>query len=540
MFKPHFLSMTLTAIFLTACQSPSISNNNTLSNTQPSILMPTSTSTDSASVTEVVTPASVASPAQPEAANSTAIPTTEAALNVPSIQWQSCRNKAYKDWFDEVPKGLQCAIAQVPLDINQPKGKHIRLALSKMPATSKNPIGSLLIIGGGPGEQTLDFVDTSYYSTKITKSIRQRFDLIGYAPRGIFPSTPTIDCGKIDPESNDTQAFVEQCITNTDKDVLNNISTTEAFKDIEQIRRALGQDQISLLGYSYGTKVLSDFVQHYPSSVRAAVLDGVVDVTENYFDSLAGQEKGFQNSFERFAKYCLTHDACALRKGKDVNAEFHRFVRDVERKKLKDASGAYITADDILYRVQNNLYWSSSWEKILDLMFDFKRNNTYAYNEQSYGAYSDINPDTQDNSRDEVSLIAISCADGAPKNISREEYIAKSKWVDGLSPYDNYKAKKDEEYLDACFYWPNQGKDTYAIPKAPENLPQIIFVAQKYDPTTPWVNAQNMAKWFNAPLITRNGDGHTLVLTGESDCIDKAVVDYLLDPNKKVNSRECK
>ncbi|HAZ3572210.1 TPA: alpha/beta hydrolase, partial [Escherichia coli] len=63
----------------------------------------------------------------------------------------------------------------------------------------------------------------------------------------------------------------------------------------------------------------------------------------------------------------------------------------------------------------------------------------------------------------------------------------------------------------------------------------LLFVAHKYDPTTPWINARKMAEKFSSPLLTINGDGHTLALTGVNLCVDKTVVHHLITPKKAEN-----
>ncbi|ENC7554888.1 alpha/beta hydrolase, partial [Escherichia coli] len=40
---------------------------------------------------------------------------------------------------------------------------------------------------------------------------------------------------------------------------------------------------------------------------------------------------------------------------------------------------------------------------------------------------------------------------------------------------------------------------------------------------------------FSSPLLTINGDGHTLALTGVNLCVDKAVVRHLITPMKMGN-----
>ncbi|USS96367.1 alpha/beta hydrolase [Serratia symbiotica] len=71
-------------------------------------------------------------------------------------------------------------------------------------------------------------------------------------------------------------------------------------------------------------------------------------------------------------------------------------------------------------------------------------------------------------------------------------------------------------------------------------LPPLLFVGQRYDPATPYRNEQVMANWFKSPLITRERDGHTLVLKGADHCVDETVVDYLLAPKKPRHDKVCR
>jgi pimeloyl-ACP methyl ester carboxylesterase len=66
-----------------------------------------------------------------------------------------------------------------------------------------------------------------------------------------------------------------------------------------------------------------------------------------------------------------------------------------------------------------------------------------------------------------------------------------------------------------------------------------LFITQRYDPVTPYRNAREMASSFKSPLITREGDGHTLALTGVDSCVDDVVVDYLLSPKKPRRDKSC-
>lgn len=451
--------------------------------------------------------------------------------NVTSLQqtldWGSCND--YADWFstDDIPESMQCTTLTVPLDNDHPKGKTLSLALTRLPATGDYPIGSLLVIAGGPGDTSLDAVMTSLDDNEAVADIYQNFDIIGFAPRGVAPSEPAIDCGDYDEDS--AEAFIQACLTKSGQELLSHISTQDAVLDIERIRIALGETRLSLIGYSYGTKVLARYIEAFPSSVRAAVLDGVVDVTEDYFTALAGQEKGFEATFHRFAKYCTEFEECPFDDAKHYQKDFWAFLQDIDSKELSDQNENPITADDVLALIQDNLFWQEDWDTIIVLLGELKNAQTDIYNELIAADDSAMTSD--------LGLIAINCADGAPAD--KSDYLAQAKVVDELSPYNNYRPRDDDYYLDACYYWGQVGTDSTKPPVLSDALPQLLFIAQRHDPTTPYQNAQRMAKLFNAPLITREGDGHTLALTGDSLCVDNSVAKYLKSPTTPIHSQTC-
>ena len=94
--------------------------------------------------------------------------------------------------------------------------------------------------------------------------------------------------------------------------------------------------------------------------------------------------------------------------------------------------------------------------------------------------------------------------------------------------------------MESCHFWPHLGTDQARIPVVAKDLPKLLFVAQRHDPTTPYQNAVRMAQYFNSPLLTREGDGHTLALSGVSSCVDQEVVAYLLHNALLHNGYEAK
>lgn len=177
----------------------------------------------------------------------------------PSLNWQSCEKPQFASWFidKDITPNLQCAILEVALNPFSPKQsqqKSVTLALTRYPASQPNA-KNLVIITGGPGENSLDGIDNILSgNAPEADRLHENFNLIGYAPRGVPPSKPRIHCNA---NLADNQAFAKSCETLTGKNVLPYFNSQTASEDLNAIRQALGDDQLNAITYSYGTKVLA-------------------------------------------------------------------------------------------------------------------------------------------------------------------------------------------------------------------------------------------------------------------------------------------
>src|SRR3954453_21593512 len=153
--------------------------------------------------------------------------------------------------------GLQCATAQVPLDYDKPAGQKISLALIKLPATGKK-LGTLFTNPGGPGNSGVAFVRDEARDV-YTESVRARFDVVGFDPRGVGASTPVRCFDSADAQSafNATlpafpvgraqeQAFAaagadlgRRCRAHAG-DLLDHLSTADVARDLDALRAAVG------------------------------------------------------------------------------------------------------------------------------------------------------------------------------------------------------------------------------------------------------------------------------------------------------------
>ncbi|MBW0012265.1 MAG: alpha/beta fold hydrolase, partial [Mycobacterium sp.] len=109
------------------------------------------------------------------------------ALGQP-IQWTPCPPP---DPADNVPAGALCGQLAVPVDYHHLDGDVATLAMIRFPATG-DKIGSLVLNPGGPGGSGIDAAMGTVQS--LPPRIRERFDLVGFDPRGVGSSRPAIRC----------------------------------------------------------------------------------------------------------------------------------------------------------------------------------------------------------------------------------------------------------------------------------------------------------------------------------------------------------
>jgi pimeloyl-ACP methyl ester carboxylesterase len=109
-----------------------------------------------------------------------ALASTSAAMPIPELDWQPCA--------DPRQRGFDCATAQVPLDYGDPQGATLDLALIRHPATDPaHRLGALFFNPGGPGG--LGTVQLPAWLDFFPATLRERFDLLSWDPRGIGAST---------------------------------------------------------------------------------------------------------------------------------------------------------------------------------------------------------------------------------------------------------------------------------------------------------------------------------------------------------------
>jgi pimeloyl-ACP methyl ester carboxylesterase len=433
---------------------------------------------------------------------------------------------------------VQCGSLTVPLDDMHPAGKSVTLALARRPATGRR-VGVLFTNPGGPGASGVDFLRNapSVFKPEILKA----FDIVSWDPRGVGKSAP-IDCGnKLDSfyavnrdpvnaagiaaNVDATKQFVATCEHNS-KAELPYVSTEATVHDMDAIRGAMGEAQISYMGFSYGTYLGTLYADAFPQRVRAFVLDGAVDPALSYRDSTIGQASGFEHALNDFFDWCRDHSECGFAHGSDPRSAFDDLQNLITEEPIPakvDGESRTLGPGEFDIGVVSALYDGTAGFADLgsalaeaargtgDQLLQFSDRYT---ERQKGGTYSNQT----------AALYAVGCLDGpAPATTIGVEQLADN--ARRVAPHFG----PTTAWLGLpCTYWPVPAVSKPA-PVHAAGAPPILVVGNTGDPATPYPWAQALARELHSGhLLTYDGDGHTSYARG-SECVDKAVDGYLLN-----------
>ncbi|TDC57830.1 alpha/beta fold hydrolase, partial [Actinomadura sp. GC306] len=254
--------------------------------------------------------------------SATVAPLAEAG-GVPSRQpnWKPCAqgpDDAVGKALDQA--GAQCAELTVPLDHSRPDGRTIEIALSRLAATDRaHRIGTMVLNNGGPGEPTLGM---PLQVRAAMKDVGARYDLVGLDPRFVGRSTP-LDCGwpsgmflrsagptraRFDHQVAVQRDLARRC-ARRHADVLPYANTRDTARDIDLVRRVLGERRISFLGYSYGAYLGAVYTQMFPGRTDRVVLDSAGDPGKWGPRAMQGTEDEADRALHAWAAWAAEHHA---------------------------------------------------------------------------------------------------------------------------------------------------------------------------------------------------------------------------------------
>jgi pimeloyl-ACP methyl ester carboxylesterase len=455
-------------------------------------------------------------------------------------QWAACQAAAASDQ-SRIPPGAECGLLSVPVDYAKPDGDVAQIAMIRFKATG-DKIGSLVLNPGGPGESGVQAAAAMV--SALPQSVRERFDLVGFDPRGVASSNPAVWCNsaadndrqRADPQvdyspagvahiEKETKDFVQRCVDKMGEEFLANVGTANVVKDLDALRAALGDDKLTYLGFSYGTRIGAMYAEQFPQNVRAMILDGAVDPNADPIEADIRQAAAFQQAFNDFAAECAKDPSCPLgtdpAKAVDV---YKSLVDPLVDKPAKTDDPRGLSYGDAIIGTILPLYSPNLWRHLTQALTELEdgRGDTMLTLADLY-----MGRDAEGHYNNSTDVrVAVNCVDQPPVK-DRDKVIEEDRRLREVAPFMSYGEFTGHAPLSTCAFWPVRPTSTpHEISVA--GLPPILVVSTTNDPATPYQAGVDLARQLGGTLVTFDGTQHTVVFQGNR-CIDDIAARYLVD-----------
>ncbi len=450
------------------------------------------------------------------------------------------------DW--ERCAGQDCAQLEVPLDYADPDGETITLEVLRVRARDRDRrVGSLVVNPGGPGGSGVDYASNAaaYFGPELLRA----FDVVGFDPRGVGRSTP-LDClpdaqldvlvaADPDPDTAAEVARSDRLVRRLGQGCLErsgalaeHMSTAEAARDIDVLRAALGDAELSYFGASYGTFLGATYADLFPDRVGRMVLDGALDPSLSTLELNLVQAEGFETALRAYVRNCVDRGGCFLGGSVDVGTRrIRQLLDEVERRPLP-ADGRELAVGNAVLGVWAPLYNEDYWD-ILDTALRSAFGGDGAPLLSLSDAYVSRGSDGFLNNSLEA-LYAVNCLDHDDSIPSSEVEQYLPRFLEASPTFGRIFAYG----LSGCAQWPVR---TGRVPEeiAAEGAAPILVVGTTRDPATPLEWAEALADQLESGvLVRRDGDGHTGYLAG-NECVDSAVESYLVSGTVPDGTVDC-
>lgn len=463
---------------------------------------------------------------------------------VPRIDWTPCEEEALL--------GAECGVAEVPLDHGRPGGETTFVALARIPASDReHRLGSLFINPGGPGASGIDALASS--GEALGSAVRGRYDLIGFDPRGVARSDALQCWATLDDfyawaspildfpywRSQEREYFdamngvYPQCRSRHQR-ILEHMSTADVARDLDLLRRAVGDQRLNYLGWSYGTYLGQTYANLFPERVGAFVLDGVVDPiywTLGLFGVRAGP--AMDAVVGEFFRLCdeAGPEGCSLAVPGGAAARYQAALDRLMLGPVELSDGFVLHYSTMVVFAYVASYDPATWQDWAFVIGSFC--DAVLGDAEGAGSGAGLlsslaaragrpSVDAEPYFTGYEAQLAVDCSDTEyPGQLAT--WSAMSAWLRGVS----LMGPPNWWWASPCASWP-VSSNRYVGPWSARTASAVLVVGNRYDPVTAYQNAVAVDRLLpRSRLLTYAGWGHCAF--DKSECIRDHVGRYLVD-----------
>ncbi|MFF8593489.1 alpha/beta hydrolase [Streptomyces sp. NPDC015220] len=455
-----------------------------------------------------------------------------------------------------LPAAVRCGTVSVPLDYARPEGRKIRLTVSRVRATGKDPRdkwravprqGALVFNPGGPGADGTSFPLIGLLPE--WKRIAAAYDLVGYAPRGVGRSAPLSCVNPRDfvkaPTPAPTRpsqaykarrvaaakAYAKGCAARAGG-ALGHYTSLDNARDLDVLRAALGERRLTFMGASYGTYFGALYATLFPSHVRRMVFDSAVNPDPArvwYHDNLA-QSAAFEGRWTDFKDWVARHeDAYGL--GRTANAVQASYDKARRRLAAKPAGGT-VGPGQLQGAFLGAGYFDDSWPGSAEALSAYLKGD-----EKPLVALAAPDRDGAVEAENGAAVYtAVECND-APWPTDFRVWDRDNTRLARVAPFETWGNAWTNL---PCAYWPAPRQRPLDVRTGPGELPPTLVLAAERDAATPYEGALELNRRLaGSVLVTERDAGAHGIAYGPNRCVNAYVDAYLLAGRLPVRRAAC-
>ena len=458
-----------------------------------------------------------------------AILMTLVSLVVPqssSLAWGACSRgggDVLGAHLDEA--GAECATLTVPVDHQRPTGATTTVAVTRLTATDPaRRRGVLLLNPGGPGASGLELAAVT---PQLFADLRERYDVIGMDPR-FTGRSDAIECDwttdtflrsagpdrrTFDRNLPLMRSLAAGCARgNVER--LPYATTRNTARDIDLLRRALGESKINFLGFSYGTYLGAVYLQMFGAHADRFVLDSAVDPAVYGPGLFRHNAPAMTDALREWAGWAAERDGTY-----HLGATADAVLATVERLHRPLRIGAHRVDAGFLPAYLFSRLAQAEYERLAGEIGFLGQEGPLPESLETYLRGLLTGQDSNPADRHGTPVL---CAD-RPVSRDPDTYYRDIQEHRRAEPFFGPLTRN----ISPCAFWPVRGAEP---PTRLGNDHPVLIVGADHDPITPYAGQQGLLRALtgSSMVVARDTYRHTVYRVAGNDCVDRVVTAYLL------------